>query len=91
MKVKDGFWLREIAGANVAVPMGERAKRFSGVINLNETGALLFQKLQNGTTRQELTQALLDEYDTDAATAEKSVEHFLESLEAAELLIHDEH
>ena len=39
MKVKDGFLLRQVAGAWMAVPVGERLAQVRGLISLNETGA----------------------------------------------------
>ena len=45
MKMIDGFMLREIAGEYVAVPSGEAAQVFNGLLTLNETGAEVFRRL----------------------------------------------
>ena len=42
MKIKNGFVVRSVGGENVVVPVGEMSKKFHGMINLNETGALLW-------------------------------------------------
>lgn len=90
MKVKDGFWLREVGSAHVAVALGEAARNFTGVVNLNGSGAMLFSRLQAGATREQLIRALLDEYETDEATASNALDAFLAPLREADLLTEEE-
>ena len=45
MKIKEGYILRNVAGSFVVVPIGEAASEFNGMMNLNDTGAFLFEKL----------------------------------------------
>lgn len=77
MKIKNGYMLREVAGEAVVVPSGEVSLNFQGIISLNETGALLWRQLEQGCEKKALVQALLDEYEVDAETAEKDVAEFL--------------
>ncbi|WP_133964717.1 PqqD family protein [Eubacterium limosum] len=77
MRIKEGYMLREAAGETVVVPFGEEALNFQGIISLNETGALLWKQLEQGCEKKDLVQALLDEYEVDAETAEKDVNEFL--------------
>lgn len=77
MKIKNGYMLREVAGEAVVVPSGEVSLNFQGIISLNETGALLWKQLEQGCEKKDLVQALLDEYEVDAETAEKDVNEFL--------------
>ena len=59
MKVKDGFLLRQVAGAWMAVPVGERLAQVRGLISLNETGASIWRLLEEGCrTEEELVSAL---------------------------------
>ena len=44
MKIKEGFILRNVAGSFVVVPVGDATIDFNGMMNLNETGAFLFEK-----------------------------------------------
>jgi Coenzyme PQQ synthesis protein D (PqqD) len=55
-------------------------------LGANEAGALLWQKLVEGTTQGELESVLTTEYGIDAATAEADVDHFLAELTSAGLL-----
>ena len=86
MKLKDGFVLRSVGGHSIVVPVGAQMVDFNCMITLNETGAFLLQQLQGERTAQELTQALLAEYDVEPATAEADVARFIEKLLDAELL-----
>ena len=46
MKLKMEFMLRQVAGYYVVVPVGDACVDFNGMVNLNETGAFLFERLQ---------------------------------------------
>ena len=81
MKIKNGFVMREVGGANVVVPVGEMSKAFHGMINLNETGAFLWKFFAEEHTLNEGVAALLGEYDVDEALAREEVEKFLETIE----------
>ena len=63
MKQCPDFLLRDVADSLVLVPVGAAAKRFPGMITLNETGTFLWEQMQQETSEAELTAALLKEYD----------------------------
>ena len=46
MKIKEGFIKRQVGERVVVVPIGEAAKNFHGMINLNETGGELWDLLK---------------------------------------------
>jgi len=85
MKIKDGYLMREVAGTYVVVPTGKAALDFSGMLNLNGTGAFLWKQLADGQNEQELLFALLEEYDIDEVTAKADISDFLAKLKAADL------
>lgn len=78
MKIKSGFILREVAGENVLIFLSPELK--NKVITLNNSGALLFNLISEGKNEKELVDALLEEYDTDEATASSDVKKFIETL-----------
>jgi hypothetical protein len=86
MKIKDGYLLREVAGSNIVVPVGEGSMDFSGVITLNDVGAFLWKGLENDNTQDGLLSALLGEYDVDETTARADIADFVDSLKGAGLL-----
>ena len=81
MKLKDGFILRRVAGKTVVLPCDE-ALDLNMMLTLNDTGAFLWEKLQEETTQEALVAALLGEYDVDEETAKASVAAFVEKLNA---------
>ena len=87
MKIKEGFILREIAGSFIVVAVGDAVKTFNGVINLNQTGALLWKELAKGGDEDALVKALLSEYDVDEEIAKKDAQEFIAKLKGANLLI----
>lgn len=86
MKIKDGFIIREVAGNFIVVAVGSAVKQFNGVITLNETGSILWKKLQEGCEKQDLIEVILNEYEVSEDVAEKDVASFIEKLESAGLL-----
>lgn len=86
MKVSECFSLMNIAGENVVVPMGEKNLDFKGIITLNNSGAFLWKQLEKDTTKEELLQAMLQEYEIDEITAMTDIEKFLDILESSEVL-----
>jgi len=86
MKIKDGFILREVAGSFVVVAINDEVD-FNAMITLNDTGAFLWQKLQNEITRENLLDALLAEYDIDKKTAQEDLDEFIEKLQDRKLLV----
>ncbi len=85
MKIKEGFILRNVAGSFVVVPVGQATLDFNGMMNLNETGAFLFEKMIEGISREDLIEALTNEYDVDEETATKDVDAFIEKVEKEDL------
>ena len=80
MKLKEGFLLREVANVWVVIPVGQDMLDFNGVINLNETGALLWQKLAEGADLDALTAALTAEYNVSAEEARSDAQAFCSKL-----------
>ena len=86
MKLKTGFVLRKVADTYIVVAVGAEAKKHNVMITLNETGALLWEKLSAGAEKADLVKAILDEYDIDEATAAADVERFIEKVSSQDLL-----
>ena len=86
MKVKSDFILRKIADTYVIVPIGSAVVDFSGMVNINESGAMLFEIMQKGCEEQELVDALLRDYKVDRATAEADVKKFIAKVKDAGML-----
>ena len=86
MRVKDGFILRAMGDNHLVVPVGAMTVDFRCIITLNETGAFLWQQLQQERSEQELVKALLEEYAVTEEQASRDTAAFLEDLRKADLL-----
>lgn len=86
MKIKSDFLLRKVSDTFVVVPVGSAVVDFSGLINLNETGAFLFELLQKGADQQLLVSKLLEEYDVSESIAKRDVEIFINKVKDAGIL-----
>lgn len=80
MKIKKGFVIRKVGDAHVVVPVGELSKTFHGMINLNETGAFLWNFFTAEHTVDEGVAALCAEYDVEEERARLDVEKFADIL-----------
>ena len=86
MKIKEDFVLRKVADSYVVVPVNQMSLDFNGIINLNETGAFLFEILQNGAEKEELLSKLLEEYEVTEEVAKKDIDVFLSKVKEADIL-----
>lgn len=86
MKAVEDVILREIAGEYILVPVGAAAGRLNGMVSLNGSGRLLWQRLQAGCTEADLAEALLAEYEVDRPVAEADVRAFLAKVRQAGML-----
>lgn len=80
MKIKEGFILRQIAGEDIVVPIGNNIANFNWVIRLNESVAFLWKTLQEEISKEELIDFLIKEYEIDENLATNDVEGFLDIL-----------
>lgn len=82
MKIKPGYVLRDFVDLDMYLIMGIGGDAYTPnqIMSLNATGAYLWRFLENGAEKQDLMDALLREYDTDAETAERDVDAFLAQL-----------
>lgn len=86
MKIKKGFTVRNIAGSDIVVPVGNAEKIFNGMITLNESGAFFWNALLKDTTVDEVVKKVTSEYDVDEKRAKADVEKFIEQLRENNLI-----
>ena len=79
MKLKNGFYIRQIAGNTVAVPTGQELDN-NMMITLNESGCLLWKALEAGAEMPDLVRTLTDHFKVDEATAAEHAAEFVDIL-----------
>ena len=87
MKLKYEFSIQEVADKFVAVAKNPETETVELVFNLNETGALILQALQDGKDVTEIIDLLLAEYDINIQDAEREVNTFVDTLKNNGLLV----
>lgn len=81
MKADKDFILSEMGDEYVLTCTD--AKKFSGMIRLNQSGAFLFRQLSDEITFDELLDRACGEYDAERSVIEKDMMEFLSDLRAA--------
>ena len=81
MKIKTGFVVRKVGDEFVVVPVGEMCKQFRGMINLNESGALLWNFFSEEHTLEDAVAMLLSEYDVTEEIAKADVGKFMQLIQ----------
>jgi len=89
MRVSDQFILRTIADENILVPTGQIAFQIKGLIALSESGAMLYNRLKDGCSREDLVAALTAEYDVSEEEASRDTEAFLDQMRSMRILLED--
>ena len=80
MKIKNGFVVRKVGGASVVVPVGNMSKEFHGMINLNETGEMLWNIFSTEHTVDEAVAEMLKIYEVSEEIVRKDVETFVKTI-----------
>lgn len=86
MKIQPGFVLKEVADSFVIVPTGSNIVDFSAMITINETGAFLWNCLNEDVTDEELCDKLCAEYDIDRETALSDIKEFTGTLKSKKVI-----
>ena len=89
MKASNQFILRTIADEHLLIPVGESAISVKGLIALSESGLLLYKKMMDGCTREELIAALTSEYEVSEGEAAQDTDAFLNQMRQLNMLVDD--
>lgn len=87
MKIKEGFVVREVAGAYLALATGELSKIYNGSLTLNASAKFIFDCFSVDTSKEEVVKKMLEYYDNlDEETANAAVEEFIVKLKGENLI-----
>ena len=89
MKRDSNFLLRTVAGKQVIVPVGKAVVTFPGMITVNDTGAFLWEQLEQEHTLESLVKAVTDAYEVEQEVAAQDVQAFIEKLRSTGALIEE--
>jgi hypothetical protein len=86
VKLRGEFILRQIMGDVIAVPVGDSALDFNGMICLNEVGEEIWKGLQAQKTAEEILISIVESFDVSRKEAEEDLDGFLSGLRQNGLL-----
>ena len=68
-RLKPFFEIAEVAGEYVCVPVGEQSETFGGIVTLSETAAFLLNNMKKHQSINDLSHALVQEYNIGESIA----------------------
>ena len=80
MKIKDGFIMKNVAGSNVVLPLGERQEEVKGIITFNDVGADVFNMLDGTNSVEAIVTKIAKDYDAPYETVEADVNKLIEKM-----------
>jgi hypothetical protein len=86
MQIKKRLLKRQIAGDAFLVPLGKEVYDSNGLFFLNEVGEFIWDRLEAAENRQDILNALLDEYDVEESVACQDVENFFQKLRDMDII-----
>lgn len=78
--------VRQIMNDVVAVPVGQTARAFNGMILLNDVSKVLWEALSRGTTVEEMTDTVTEQFAVSREEATADILEFLDKLRSTQLL-----
>ena len=86
MKLKYQFVFQPVGKTYMGVAVGDSAKQFSGMLQLNEVGYDIVSQMTEDISRDEIVDKMLNIYDSDRETVSKYVDEVVEYLTENEVL-----
>ena len=80
MRLKKDFALRQIADTWVVLALAEETVNFSGMLTLNDSGAMLWKVLEEKCELEALVEALVSEYEVPEEQAKVDAQEFINKL-----------
>lgn len=86
MKLHGEFVVRQVMDSIMAIPVGETALRFNGMLLLNDVSKVIWNCLEQETTVDAIVEAVTDAFTVSPQEAEADILEFLDKLRQARLL-----
>lgn len=87
MQIKPGFMLKEVAGEYYAIPFDASYESQGAMVSLNQSGAFLWQLLEEECDVDGLCKAVVEHYNVAPIVADTAVKEFLGVLREKQLLV----
>lgn len=86
MKLYGEFIVRQVMDNIVAIPVGQTALRFNGMIMLNDVSKIIWECLAQETDIDSIVNAVTDAFEVSAEEAHADIAEFCDKLRKLQLL-----
>ena len=86
MKLRGEFVVRQIVDSIVAIPVGQTALQFNGMILLNDVSKRIWECLEQGTDLPQAVAAVTDAFEVSEEEAQADILEFCDKLRQLQLL-----
>ncbi len=86
MKLRGRYVVRQVMNDIMAIPVGEAALNFNGMILLNEVSKVIWECLTEETDVETIVKEITDRYEISYDEAKADVIEFLDRLRAKQML-----
>ena len=86
MKLSGEFVVRQVMDNTVAIPVGQTALHFNGMILLNDVSKVIWECLTQETELEAIVTAVTDAFEVSSQEARTDILEFLEKLRKTQLL-----
>jgi hypothetical protein len=86
MKLSGEFVVRQVMDHTVAIPVGQTALHFNGMILLNDVSKVIWECLTQETELEAIVTAVTDAFEVSSQEARTDILEFLEKLRKTQLL-----
>ncbi len=80
MKLRGEFVIRQVVDEVLAIPVGNTALEFNGMIMLNAVSRIIWESLSMGATIDEIVTAVTDKFEVSAEEARADITEFIDKL-----------
>lgn len=88
MKLSENFVLKNIAGENVVMPVGEAVGKINGMIKLNPSAKVIWESLEENKDFDGILEEMKNNFNgVDDATLRDDINYFLNKLREHEILV----
>lgn len=86
MKLRGEFVIRQVANEVLAIPVGNTALEFNGMIMLNDVSKIIFECLGKDITLDEIVTAVTDKFTVSEKEAAADITEFIGKLREIKLI-----
>ncbi len=86
MKIKDGYILKEVAGAKIVIATGAQKLNFNGIMTFNSVGADVFNLLDGNHSVDEIAEIISKNYEAPVEIVKTDIENLIIKMKSHNLI-----